>query len=438
MRKLSATVIDRRLNGRDKSIANRQKFLRRIREQIKEQLPEIIAETNIADLGKKGGSVKIKRKLISEPTFREASITEGGVRDIFLPGNNEYVVGDVIEKEHLYGSGNEGSGAGEGDEEIDAVLQREELMKYIFDGMELPDMVQRELSRVTEKLYRHAGFVMDGAPNKLHVVRSFKQSLARKIPMQAAREEELAQLETRLEEPNLTDEERAMILERIEELRASTIPMFDPLDLRYRASEAYFVPTTHATMIMIMDVSGSMGAHEKAVAKRFFYLLYRFLELNYEQVDMVFIMHTSEAHRVSEQEFFAAGRTGGTTVSSALDLAADIIKDELLGKTNIYVAQVSDGDNDDTDNGTCREILEDDIMPFVQYYAYVQVDDYHTEASPGNMSLSSMVNYGKGLWDAYETVAKAFKNFQMRRVNEIADIFPVFKELFKKREHTTK
>ena len=136
---------------------------------------------------------------------------------------------------------------------------------------------------------------------------------------------------------------------------------------------------------------------------------------------------------VTEEEFFAQGRTGTTIVSSALDLTAQIIKDELLGRTNIYVAQISDGDNEDTDNGTCREIMEDDIMPFVQYFAYVQIDDYHTDPAQA-LSPSGISTWGKGLWDAYKIVAESFKNFQMKRVHQDADIFPVFKELFKKRE----
>lgn len=432
MRELSATVIDRRLNGRDKSIANRQKFLRRVRGQIKEQLPEIIGETQIQDIGKKGGSVKIKRKTIVEPTFRDAPLTEGGVRDIFVTGNDKYVVGDIIEKEELYGSAQETRPGDSGDTEVDALLSSEEVIKFLFDGMELPDLVEHELSKVSEKKFKHAGFSTDGSPNKLHVVRSYKQSIARKIPMQNARNSEIEELERRLSEEELTDEERVELLAKLEELKNKTIPMFDPMDMRYKASESYNLPTTHATMIMVMDVSGSMGPNEKAIAKRFFYLLYRFLELNYEKVDMIFIMHTSEAHRVNEDEFFAAGRSGGTVVSTALELTAKIIKDELLGKTNIYVAQVSDGDNTDTDNGTCRELLEDDVMPFVQYYAYVQIDDYHS--SDATTSPSYVISFGKGLWDAYKLVAEQFKNFQMKRVTQVTDIFPVFKELFKKKE----
>ena len=102
----------------------------------------------------------------------------------------------------------------------------------------------------------------------------------------------------------------------------------------------------------------------------------------------------------------------------------------MIGKTNIYVAQVSDGDNDSTDNGTCTEILEDEILPHARYYSYIQVDNYHEEnsliATPASLSSS-------GLWRSYELVASKHKNLQIKRVYTERDIYPVFRELFKKK-----
>lgn len=214
--------------------------------------------------------------------------------------------------------------------------------------------------------------------------------------------------------------------------RYDNIPLFDDTDLRYRAKVKIETPSTHATMIMIMDNSGSMGEREKTIARKFFLLLYLFLRKSYEHVDIIPISHTTEAHELSEEEFFNTHESGGTLVSSALDLAHEIIDARLKGKTNVYIAQVSDGDNLDTDNGTCTEILEDDILPHVRYYAYVQVDDYHTSDDTSDPYLSTISSFGKGLWKAYESLSKRHAHFNIKRVNAEKDIYPVFRELFTK------
>jgi len=189
--------------------------------------------------------------------------------------------------------------------------------------------------------------------------------------------------------------------------------------------------------VMIMDNSGSMGLREKTIARKFFLILYLFLRRNYESVEIIPISHTVTAHVLSEEDFFNTHESGGTLVSSALDLVKELINEgvderaALKGKTNIYIAQVSDGDNLDTDNGTCTEIIEDDILPYVRYFAYVQVDDYHTAEID---TTSHLLSFGKGLWKSYETLVEKHKRFNIKRVTEEKEIFPVFRELFKKRK----
>jgi len=103
-------------------------------------------------------------------------------------------------------------------------------------------------------------------------------------------------------------------------------------------------------------------------------------------------------------------------VSSALVLMRDIIRARYpSGEWNIYGAQASDGDNWHQDSGRCRQLLEENILPKVRYYAYVQVAE--TE---------------QNLWDEYVSVAEGHKHFAMRKVLEPSQIYPVFRELFKK------
>jgi hypothetical protein len=165
-----------------------------------------------------------------------------------------------------------------------------------------------------------------------------------------------------------------------------------------------------------MDVSGSMDEARKDMSKRFFMLLYLFLTRHYEKIELVFIRHHTQAAEVTEDEFFHATETGGTVVSSALTLMHEIVRARYpSGEWNIYGAQASDGDNWHHDSGRCRELLSEQILPLVRYYAYVQV----AEAE-------------QNLWEEYTQLLESYRNFAMRKVSDAVEIYPVFRELFKK------
>ena len=173
-------------------------------------------------------------------------------------------------------------------------------------------------------------------------------------------------------------------------------------------------------MFCLMDVSGSMDANRKDIAKRFFIMLYLFLSRNYEHIEVVFIRHHTTAIEVDEHDFFHARETGGTVVSSALELTHEIIQQRYpTSDWNIYTAQASDGDNWTDDSPRCRDLLLSKLMPCMQYYAYVEIEARHPQ----------------NLWREYETVKGAWKNFAMQRILGLEDIYPVFRELFKK-QHT--
>jgi uncharacterized sporulation protein YeaH/YhbH (DUF444 family) len=165
-----------------------------------------------------------------------------------------------------------------------------------------------------------------------------------------------------------------------------------------------------------MDVSGSMDEARKDLAKRFFILLYLFLTRHYEKIDIVFIRHHTQAQEVDEENFFHSTETGGTVVSSALVLMEEIARARYpTSEWNIYGAQASDGDNWHHDSGRCRELLAHNILPLCRYFAYVQVAEEE-----------------QNLWDEYSALAADSKTFAIRKVTEASQIYPVFRELFKK------
>jgi uncharacterized sporulation protein YeaH/YhbH (DUF444 family) len=159
-----------------------------------------------------------------------------------------------------------------------------------------------------------------------------------------------------------------------------------------------------------------MTEDRKDLAKRFFTLLYLFLTRHYEKIDIVFIRHHTQAQEVTEEEFFHATESGGTVVSSALELMLKIQTQRYSpAEWNIYGAQASDGDNYSNDSGRCRELLADKLIPLCRYFAYVQVAQEE-----------------QNLWDEYTQLEETSKNFAMRKVTEPAQIYPVFRDLFKK------
>lgn len=418
-----AYLIDRRLQGKNKSAGNRERFLRRYKGQIKDAVTRAIKGRSITDV-ERGEKVSIPVKDIGEPTFGHA---HGGVWETVRPGNKEYQKGDLIPRPKG-GAGGAGSGKGGNSEETTEddfafELSREEFMNVFFEDLELPNLVKTQLTSITEFRQQRAGYTISGTPANIDVLRSMRGALGRRIAIGGKSRKRLREAEAELEELQRTafeDDHRILALKKeIHRLRTrlDAIPFIDPIDLRYSNRIKVPKPSSQAVMFCVMDVSGSMDQAKKDIAKRFFILLYLFLERAYEKIDLVFIRHHTQASEVPEQEFFYSRQSGGTVVSSALHLLDKIISERYAKSDwNVYVAQASDGDNWDNDSITCRELLVNKIMPLVQYYAYVEI----TDGDPQN------------LWEEYTQIPDVHPHFAMQKIESPADIYPVFRELFKK------
>jgi uncharacterized sporulation protein YeaH/YhbH (DUF444 family) len=419
-------IIDRRLAGKNKSIGNRERFLRRYKDQIREAVKRAVDGRGIRDI-ERGEEVRIPKKDVSEPVFHHG---QGGMREVVHPGNKDYVRGDRIERPKGGGGGGSGKGqasdSGEGEDDFTFALSKEEFMQVFFEDLALPHMIRTQLAETPEWKSQRAGFTADGTPNNLHVVRSMRGAIGRRIAIGSGSRRELKELEEKLVELKrhrdrndaVKESEIVALEEQIEALRARLlrIPYLDPIDLRFRNRIKVPVPTTKAVMFCLMDVSGSMDEARKDLAKRFFILLYLFLTRHYDKIDLVFIRHHTQAQEVDEENFFHARETGGTVVSSALVLMEEIIRARYSpSEWNIYGAQASDGDNWHHDSGRCRELLSEKLLPLVRYFAYVQVAEEE-----------------QNLWEEYSQLAEGHPHFAMRKATEASQIYPVFRDLFKK------
>ena len=419
---MANTIIDRRKNPGSKSSDNRQKFIKRTKKEIRKSIHDTLGKRSI-----KGSSdsqdVVITRRGIDEPQFNHNP--QSGSRDIVLPGNKDFVEGDLLQKPKSgKGQGGEGEASNEGigEDEFGFALSNDEFVNILFEDLELPHMISKENKAVERFELTRSGYTNDGNPAQMNLEKSMVNSIGRKIALKGPKLKKIKELEAELE--TCKDKERRVeIEEEISRLRirANAVSFVDPVDLRYNNFSKKPAPISQAVVFFVMDVSASMTEQHKDLAKRFFMLLNLFVSRKYKRVECVFIRHHILATECSEEEFFNNKENGGTMVSSAFKLAKKVIDDRYSpNEWNIYFAQASDGDNFEHDNEDLLNVIDKDILPITQYFSYIQVGQKrHGYYNTGN------------LLQEYVSLEGNHKNIITKHIEDTLDIYPVFREIFK-------
>ena len=418
-----AHFIDRRLNVKNKSSVNRQRFMRRYKKQIKQSVTDAVTSRSVTDVTS-GESIAIPSRDLGEPFFHHG---DGGIREQVLPGNDQYQAGDHISKPPSgqgQGAGNgDASDSGEGADQFQFEISKDEYLELLFEDLELPNLQKNKVNNILEYKTVRCGFTSAGLPNNINVVRSLRKSLARRIVMSGPERRELRLLQQRLDEltalssppqaqVNQLNEQIALLKQKI-----AKVPFIDDFDLLFNNYSKQAVPSSRAVMFCIMDVSGSMDQPTKEIAKRFYILLYLFLSRRYKKIDVVYIRHHTQAKEVDENEFFYSQETGGTIVSSALKLMHQIQQKRYPNdQWNIYVAQASDGDNWADDTPLCQAILNQKILPVTRHFSYIEITNRAHQS----------------LWQQYQILAQKYPQFAIKHIKQAGDVYPVFRELFQK------
>jgi uncharacterized sporulation protein YeaH/YhbH (DUF444 family) len=419
-------IIDRRPNPHGKNLDNRQRVLARARAAVSRAMRAAVERGTIREIGR-DQAVTIPSDSLNEPSFH--SVFSGGQRQFVLSGNKEFSTGDRLARppsqDGQGGGSGSGQGGGDGEDGFRFVLTRDEFLDLFFDDLELPDLVKSQIVAAEAMSPMRAGISTDGSPSQIDMGRTMRQSMARRIGLKRPKSPDMLALEEEIEalEQSHADPDRLVALRaelELKQRRQARVPWIDPVDLRYRRYTMVPKPTARAVMFCLMDVSGSMTEQMKELAKRFFLLLHVFLERRYKRVDIVFIRHTETAEEVDENTFFTDPRTGGTVVSSALAEFIRIQKARYPEDSwNIYAAQASDGDNSSSDTIASIALLENDVLPAVQHFAYIEV-----------AASSAYIRGESDLWRGYAPLAGREPKLAMRRVAQAKDIFPVFRDLF--------
>jgi len=417
-------VIDRRLNGKNKSTVNRQRFLQRYRGHIKKAVEEAVSRRSITDM-EHGEQISIPGRDIDEPVLHHG---RGGRQTIVHPGNKDFVAGERIPRPQGGGGGGgagKASNSGEGMDDFVFQITQEEFLDFMFEDLELPNLVKRHIAGADTFKTVRAGISSEGNPSRINIVRTLRSAHARRIALSGSSRASLREAKVELERLKREEPDNFSDIKTLEQeierlsARINRVPFLDTFDLKYNLLVKHPNPSSKAVMFCLMDVSGSMTQATKDIAKRFFILLYLFLKRNYDKIDVVFIRHHTSAKEVDEEEFFYSRETGGTIVSSALKMMQEIMAERYpANEWNIYAAQASDGDNWNDDSPLCRDILVNQIMPQMQYFTYVEITPREHQA----------------LWYEYNQVAEAFpESFAQQQLVSAADIYPVFRELFQRR-----
>lgn len=423
-----AHFIDRRLNSKGKSTLNRQRFLKRYKQQIKRAVSDAVGQRSVTDVDS-GENISIPKQDISEPLFHTG---KGGKRTMVHPGNDQFTAGDRIDRPPPQGGQGSGQGdagnSGEGEDDFTFSISKDEYLDLLFEDLALPNLKNSQFDQVVQYETYRAGYQTDGVPTNLDIVRSLKGSMARRVALTAADRRKLREAEEELEVLKADKHDNTVAILELEKTisalkaKIAGVPFIDTFDLRFKNYAKKPVPTSKAVMFCLMDVSGSMDQATKDMAKRFYILLYLFLSRTYKNVEVVYIRHHTQAKEVDEQEFFYSQETGGTIVSSALKLMDEIIKERYQDSDwNIYAAQASDGDNWADDSPQCGEILRKKLLPMTRYFAYIEITERQHQS----------------LWREYQAVEETCGNFVCKHIVSVSDIYPVFRELFEKTSETS-
>lgn len=412
-------IIDRRKNPSGKNLPNRKRFIDRAKEKIKERLKDNFNKRSISNEGNEEIIIDIDG--IDEPNF--SYDLNSGEWNYILPGNKTYVPGDKIQKPKEGGSKRGGAGKGESEDSFVFSVNREEYLNILFDDLELPDLIKQSQKNAVAWERRRAGYSKSGPASKLDLPRTLRGSLSRRIALGVPLDRNIKELSEQLAAES-DNNKKDQILKELEILinRRAGIAYIDPVDVRYKRHELVPMPNSQAVMFCIMDVSGSMGEREKEISKRFFLLLYLFLQRQYRRVDIVFISHTDTAKEVTEEQFFYSIGSGGTEISSSLILLKNIIQDRYSPFSwNLYCVQSSDGDNITSDNKNVENCLQK-LLPVFQYYVYNEI------SGPQQSLYERETIYG-----TFNAMKPLHKNLEVIQLLDISDVVPSFRRVFAKK-----
>ena len=373
----------------DRSASDRRRHKEKIEKAIKEGIHDIVAEESIiGQSGKK--KIKIPVRGIKEYQFVFGSNT--GSKGVGSAQGQDIQKGQKIkdgQKQQGQGGDPNKAGNDKGEEFYEVELTLDELAKYLFDDLNLPDLEKKANNTIMTEKIKRKGYRPKGIRARL----SKKETLKNKIRRQ----------------------KQAIKNETYDPEGDDRFPFHED-DLKYKHIEIKHKPITNAAIFFIMDVSGSMTKKKKFLARSFFFLLYQFIRYRYEKIDIVFIAHTTDANEVNEDDFFQRGSSGGTYISSGLEKTLEVINERYNPSSwNLYAFHGSDGENWAEDNAKAKIAMQK-IIDICQLSGYIQI-------IPDGEKV-----YGTEMADVFTPLIN--DSFKVLKLGKKEDVWPQFAKLF--------
>jgi len=381
----------------DRSAGDRARHRLKVRESIRDNIADIIAEESIIG--------KDRDKIIKVPIrgIREYRFVYGDNAAGVGQGTGDSENGQVVGKVKGGQRGEDKAGDQPGTDYYETDVTLEELIDIMFEDLELPDLERKALRQIeAHRIAKRKGYRQVGIRVRLDKRRTVRERVKRKLASRRHRDA------AALEQPGDVGETAEL---------APRFPFHDD-DLVYRRMIMDVKKESNAVVICVMDTSGSMDTMKKYLARSFFFLLYQFICTKYRNVEIVFIAHHTEANEVTEGEFFHKGESGGTFISSGYGKALEIIQARYHPSLwNVYAFHCSDGDNFDSDNPAALRAAKD-LAEVCNLFGYGEIKPLGSRYYE-----SSMLNIFRRL-DA--------DNFQTVLIERKEDIWPSFKAFLAK------
>lgn len=371
----------------DRSARDRARHRNKIRDSIRENIADIIAEESIIGRDKEK-IIKVPIRSVKEYRFIYGENTPGVGQ-----GKGNSKPGDVVQKSdpgQPDASGEAGNQPGVDAFETDVTL--DELIEIMFEDLQLPDLQRKALRRIeSDKAFKRHGVRKEGIRARLNKRKTAINRIKRMNAVKRLRADDVAE--------------------------GKRFPFHED-DMRYHYITNDTKETSNAVVICVMDTSGSMGTVKKYLARSFYFLLYQFIRMKYQEVELVFISHHTEAKEVSENEFFHKVESGGTYISSGYQKALQVIEERYHPSLwNIYAFHCSDGDNFYSDNDKALE-LANQLCSVCNLFGYGEIKPSGSAYYSGSMlevfSAIDKPNFQALVIEKKEDLWKAFRSFMLK------------------------
>lgn len=371
----------------DRSAGDRLRHRQKVRESIRENIADIIAEESIIGQSK-DRIIKVPLRGVKEYRFIYGDNAPGVAQ-----GRGDTQPGQILKRGKPQGQA-PGDEAGDqpGQDYYETDITLEELVAIMFEDLELPELERKAMRQLTSESLKRKGYQPAGVRVRLDKRRTVRAKLRREIASKKRPGQAPAGDDPRLP--------------------------FRKDDLSYKRMVTDTRPESNAVVICIMDTSGSMDTLKKYLARSFFFLLHAFVAAKYQNVEVVFIAHHTEAREVSEEEFFHKGESGGTFVSSGYQRALEVIHARYHPALwNVYAFHCSDGDNFASDNEAALRAAQE-LCEVCNLFGY------------GEIKPRGLHRYESSLLSVFRQLEA--DNYQTVVIENKADIWPSFKALLGK------